>query len=113
MVSRGNGDYKRCYQPDQLRIIKANPLSSERIQRLNELGFAWDPNAERWKQGFSELAIFKEEFGHCRVLRSFNTASNYTLGSWVSKQRTAYNKDQLTPERIQRLGDLGFVWKVK
>lgn len=40
------------------------------------------------------------------------TASDFKLGSWVANQRGAYNNNQLTPDRIQRLDDLGFVWRV-
>ena len=68
---------------------------------------------EQWEQGFSELATFKTENKHCRVSISHKTTSGFGLGIWVRTQRAAYTKDQLTPERIQRLGDLGFIWKVK
>ena len=65
---------------------------------------------EQWEQGFGELAIFRDANNHCRVPGGYKTASGYALGGWVNRQRNAYNKNQLTPDRIQRLGDLGFVW---
>ena len=68
---------------------------------------------EQWEQGFKELATYKAENNHCRVHAHHTTTCDFNLGQWVSKQRAAYRKDKLTPERIQRLGDLGFVWKVK
>ena len=74
------------------------------------MGFVWDPRSEQWEQQISELAIFTDEHNHCRVPATYKTASGFTLGSWVSQQRTAYSKDQLTPERIQRLDELGFAW---
>ena len=36
--------------------------------------------------------------------------TNYTLGSWVNRQRT--NQKTLSPERRQQLDKLGFVWDV-
>ena len=63
--------------------------------------------------GLGELAIFRDANNHCRVPGGYKTASGFGLGSWVSKQRKAYNKNQLTPERIRRLDELGFVWTAR
>jgi hypothetical protein len=35
----------------------------------------------------------------------------FNLGSWVKKQRS--RKDKLTIERLNRLNQMGFVWKFK
>tara|TARA_B110000008_G_scaffold203693_1_gene202355 strand:+ start:178 stop:894 length:717 start_codon:yes stop_codon:yes gene_type:complete len=91
---------------------KKDQLTPDRIQRLNDLGFVWGPHTAKWKQGFSELASYKNANNDFRVPRRYKTASGFKLGSWVNTQRAAYKKGQLTPERIQRLDELGFVWKV-
>jgi hypothetical protein len=91
--------------------VNKDRLTPERIQRLNDLGFVWAPLTEKWEKGFSELAIFKDENNHCLVPRVHKTASGFRLGRWVRSQRAI--KDQLTPERIQRLDELGFFWTVK
>ena len=83
-------------------------LTPDRIERLDTLGFVWDPMTEQWEQGFRELAAYKEEFGHCFVVFKHVTASGHKLGNWVSSQRS--NHDQLPPECIERLDALGFVW---
>jgi superfamily II DNA or RNA helicase len=85
-------------------------LSSERKQRLDELGFIWDPLTEKWENGFSALSVFKEQHGHCRVPAA-HKFKGYNLGRWVSFQRTT--RGQPTPERKQRLDELGFVWRIK
>ena len=70
---------------------------------------------------FLELESFKEEFGHCNV--SFRYAVNPPLGQWCSTctMRNSYNKIQnglkpaagsLSQERIDRLKEIGFKWKV-
>jgi len=82
-------------------------LSSDRIQRLDEIGFVWDPLQEQWEKGFGYLLRFKEREGHCRVPA---TASEgiYPLGEWVSKQRRG--KEKLSSDRIKRLDEIGFIW---
>jgi len=83
-------------------------LTPERIQRLDALGFVWDPLAEQWEQGIRELLTYKEEHGDCLVSGKYITASGHKLGNWVSARRS--KKDKLTPEQVQRLDALGFVW---
>jgi len=50
---------------------------------------------------------FKEREGNCRVPAK-HKEGDFKLGNWVVNQRT--NKDTYTPERIERLNALGFVW---
>ena len=40
-------------------------LSSERIERLNELGFVWDVIEHQWEEKFRALKEYKKHFGHC------------------------------------------------
>jgi hypothetical protein len=82
----------------------------ERIQRLDGLGFVWDVLTAQWEQGFESLSNYKRKNGDCLVPQKYITADGFVLGTWVATQR--YTKDKLTPERIQHLDELGFVWKV-
>jgi hypothetical protein len=84
-----------------------NSLSTEHKQRLDNIGFVWDPHAEEWEEGYSKLLRFKEREGHCLVPTEYQL-DGLKLGSWVSIQRTA--QDRMTSERKQRLDDIGFVW---
>ena len=88
------------------RIAK-DSISTERKQRLDALSFIWDPLTEQWEEGFSKLLQFKETEGHCRVPHGYKL-EGFKLGIWVSNQRA--NKDKLSPERKQRLADIGFIW---
>ena len=85
-------------------------LPPERRQRLDDIGFVWDPLEQQWEEGFAALALFKQREDHCRVSDKHNEG-DYRLGTWVSYQRT--NKDTLSPERRQRLDGLGFVWDIR
>jgi len=97
----------------QIRFYKKGQLTPERLKRLDDLGFVWDPIGAQWEQGFSELANYKDANNHCLVPKRYKAASGFKLGSWIANQRKAYNQDQLTPEQIQRFDDLGFVWNAR
>jgi hypothetical protein len=85
-------------------------LSEERLSRLNELGFVWDPFNDQWEQGFSLLSAFKQREGHCLVPYK-HLEHGFRLGHWVSRHRS--NKLTLSGERLNRLTNLGFVWSAK
>jgi len=82
-------------------------LSDQRLSRLNELGFVWDPFNDQWEQGFSLLSTFKQREGHCLVPYE-HIEDGFRLDKWVSRQRT--EKSPLSDERRCRLNELGFVW---
>jgi hypothetical protein len=83
-----------------------NNLSEERRKRLDGIGFTWDPLTEAWDEGFSHLKLYQEREGHCRVPHGHKEGS-YSLGRWVSTQRTVNN---LSEERRKRLDGIGFTW---
>ena len=53
-----------------------------------------------------ELKAYKEEHGDCNVPQRYK--SNKELGSWVHRQRTAYNKEELCQARMDLLEKIGF-----
>ena len=57
---------------------------------------------------FAALKTFKMREGHCRV-HATHIEGDLKLGLWVSTQRR--KKSTMSDERIQRLSDIGFVWK--
>jgi hypothetical protein len=85
-------------------------LTPERTQRLDGIGFVWDVLSTNWEQGFASLKVYKAEHGDCLVVQGFKH-DGFALGQWVSRQRRA--KGTLTPERVQRLDDIEFVWSLK
>ena len=77
------------------------------LMQNEDRGFSLNPG----KMACSEY--FKDANNHSRVPHGYKVASGFALGRWISRQRREYKKDQLTPERIQRLDELRFVWKLK
>jgi predicted DNA-binding protein len=87
---------------------KRDNLPPEDKDRLDALGFVWDPFSDLWAEGFRNLELFAKEHGHCKAPQNHKTADGFNLGSWVSHQRT--KRDNLPPEDKERLDALGFVW---
>jgi predicted helicase len=81
-------------------------MSDERRQRLDEIGFDWDPYATDWEQSFAYLKAFEKREGHCRV-PSGHDENGFRLGQWVEDQRA---NNALSSVRHQRLDEIGFVW---
>jgi hypothetical protein len=61
-----------------------------------------------WDANYSKLAAFYSLFGHCNI--SEGCPEYGKLGRWISKQRS--KRDLLSPEKIEKLDRIGFVWKV-
>uniref|UniRef100_A0A7S3PV21 Helicase-associated domain-containing protein n=1 Tax=Chaetoceros debilis TaxID=122233 RepID=A0A7S3PV21_9STRA len=61
-----------------------------------------------------ELQGYKNEFGSCYVPKRY--PDNPKLGNWVNKSRQMYRKylqgekSSMTPERIEALNKIGFIW---
>jgi hypothetical protein len=94
----------------QRRLYSKGSLLSERVAKLENLGFAWDTFEAAWQQNFDDLKAFKIEHGHCRVPQDY--APNNQLGTWVGTQRQFRATGKLSPERIAKLQALGFEWKI-
>jgi len=90
------------------KIRKTGKLAAEREQRLEQVGFVWDPFESEWERRFEELLVFKEAHGHCDVPQKYK--SNTTLGTWVGNMRTRHKTGKLAAAREQRLETAGFVW---
>jgi len=89
-------------------------LTPEMIQILDDLGFVWEITNSNWfeEDFLPALKKFKKREGHCRVPYS-HVEDGYRLGQTVSVIRQAKKgkvRTTLTPEMIQILDDLGFIW---
>ena len=101
---------------------KTRQITDERIYKLEEIGFVWyrgwkKRDDEGWMLMFEQLVEYKEEHGDCLVPRKYEI--NAKLSNWVCHQRKHYvykgrgKPTNLTDERIHKLQEIGFVWKLK
>lgn len=97
---------------------KKSQITQERIDLLNALGFEWKVDRDPWEEKFQLLKEYKAIKGGCRVPTRYKTDAGVPLGSWANVQRSQYKllkegkKSNMTQERIDRLNELGFEWKV-
>ena len=85
-------------------------ITQERIDRLNAIGFVWDPNEQAWAERYDELQTYKNEHGNCNVPQGW--PENKQLDLWVSaqrKQKTEFDNggrkaNAITQERTRRQG---------
>jgi hypothetical protein len=89
-------------------------LTEERIQLLESLGFVWDSHSAAWDEKFQELKEFREAHGNCFVPCIHK--GNNKISTWIKRQRCQHRRfmsnqtSTMTPERIAKLENLGFVW---
>ena len=80
-------------------------------------------NLRRWEETFQLLRKWTAVNGHSSPAQSVNNDEYPGLGTWVSRQRTAYSNEQklrqgllvkgsarISQERIHKLETLGFQW---
>lgn len=90
---------------------KAQSLTSDQIQRLDNLSINWQIRERgRWEDRFDDLKRFHAKYGHCNVPFGYKDVPK--LGAFVNVMRTQKSKGKLAEERIQKLESIGFKWAV-
>ena len=85
------------------------PLSSEQIEKLNEIGFEWQLKSS-WDKAYEIAEAYYLKYGHLN-LKKDEKYQNFTLGSWIAKQRASKAKEELSVEQIQKLDVLHMKWE--
>ncbi len=78
-------------------------------QRLDAIGFVWDPHEDNWEEGFRQLQTYKKRTANCLVPQSYGI-NGFNLGHWVSAQRRRLATGTLSDQHKRRLDSIGFVW---
>ncbi|MDA7499163.1 Helicase associated domain protein [Akkermansiaceae bacterium] len=95
----------------QRRDKKRGKLDPNRIKRLDELDFSWNPDFETWLRHYQTLAAYREEYGRCAALKE--DVEDKALYNWILMQRSKKRAGTLNPDREKLLDKIGFVWEVK
>ena len=90
----------------QRAVYQQGRLSSDRVARLEQLGFVWNPRVTSWEVMFVALAAYRQSTGNCSVPARWK--DNPKLATWCNEQRVAHNSGKLSDDRINRLQEIGF-----
>ena len=83
-------------------------MPESRRQKLKDLGFIWDIFEYDWEESLIYLRAYKEKFGDLSVPQNYTTSDGFALGTRVGNWRA--KKDELRPNHIEDLDQLGFSW---
>ncbi len=92
----------------QRQFKKRGELDPLREQRLNGIGFEWEPFSTQWDGMFSRLRAYHSEHRNSRVPSEWS--KDRQLASWVGTQRMRKAEGKLSTERIAKLDALDFEW---
>ena len=93
----------------QRRNRNSQNISVERVKKLNEIGFAWDPRARKFDEGVAAFRSFRQREGHSLVPVN-HKEGHFRLGAWLDAQRQNLRNHRLPQDRIKTLDDLGIEW---
>ena len=94
----------------QREAYRSNELTTLQIQKLEALGMQWAPFEARWQRMYQLAAAYAQRHGDLRIPHDYVTEEHVRLGSWLAHQRELYRKQALTPQRVNRLEQLGICW---
>ncbi len=97
-------------QRTRYRQEKLIPL---RVRKLNRIGMIWDTESYVWNENFQLAKQYYKTERNLLIPNSYITPEGIHLGQWVANQRTQYRKENMSPERIHALEEIGMVWDVE
>ena len=91
---------------NQKSFLRDGKLTSEREDKLHEVGFTLNPLKSRWESRFNELLVYRGNHGDVNVPYKWLGG----LGVWIGNQRNAQRQGKLSSERKNKLEGIGVVW---
>lgn len=87
-------------------------LTGNQIDQLNQIGFIWSRQRQKWLIGYEHAKQFWSEYHHLAVSLEYRCNDGYNLGKWVIRQRLMYNKDTdaYCSTYYHLLSDIGMLW---
>ena len=92
-----------------LRRNNKDKLTADQLERLDKLGFNWDPLNEAWQDNMDALDAFYTREGHYNVLVD-HIENGLKLGNFVRSLRQGTSVRKPTADEKNRLTATGFSW---
>lgn len=96
---------------------RAKDLTKERYEKLNEVGFVWEPFKKEWEDRFELLSRYMQENEGRMPPPTYVAPDGTKLGTWVTTQKTHRERfiagkpgARINQQRIDKLSTLGFKW---
>lgn len=83
-------------------------LRQDRINKLNDIGMVWDIFDADWDKMYDLACEYFNEYGDLAI-KSYEQYQGQNLGAWIKRQ--CLGKENLSQEQIERLENLGIIWK--
>mmetsp|Transcript_62784 Transcript_62784/g.152867 ORF Transcript_62784/g.152867 Transcript_62784/m.152867 type:complete len:487 (+) Transcript_62784:142-1602(+) len=96
---------RNCFNTNDSRT------TPQKIERLEAIGFVWNPHEAAWLEMYNRLQEYKHKNGNADVKKRYK--KDPKLGRWVSLQRGTYKKGKLSPDRTKKLEEIGFKWSLR
>lgn len=96
-------------QRNEYNEYRGRKMDSDRIAKLESIGFVWYPLDAQWEENFELLSRVVRETGSANIDDQL-IVDGKKIGQWSVKQRTGRNKGQLAQTKINRLEAIGFLW---
>ncbi len=110
----GEGAKMLRWMTAQRKYYKSGKLSTEQIALLDSVGMVWK-FTDTWENGFQHAKDYYETFGSLQVSLEYVCDDGYTLGHWISNQRSNYlypdQYHKVTDEQAKLLESIGMIWK--
>jgi hypothetical protein len=110
------------WQIQQRQNYKKGLLISERIHKLEQIGFKWSffsiSNPQKkvkdkeFETGYQKTLKYREQHGNVNVSEDHESFDEYILYQWQEEQRIKYKTGILDPSKTLRLKHIGFEWNL-
>lgn len=87
-------------------------LTPERIEKLDSIGMVWENRLESaWNRGYAAAKEYYLSHHDLLVKKNYTDDGGYPLGAWIANQRSAKVKNMLSADRVDKLDEIGMVWR--
>ncbi|WP_047986076.1 Helicase associated domain protein [Ornithinibacillus californiensis] len=88
----------------QREAYRRRKLAKNKIIKLNEVKFIWEPNDYKWNLMYQKLLHYVEQNGNVSIPRR---GEFYRLAMWLKKQRALFKDGSLKSKRYLTLKNIG------